>query len=210
MHHQYPSSFIQMKYQKIADQIIDLKNQDLALRDSLIEKRQLEQGYHKAMEELHNSNAKILNEIIDEIGYPTIEKVGPDAHDAAWLIIQHSISQPNFMKKCLQLLEDLVIQQKAKPIHLAYLSDRIATFEGRAQLYGTQFDWDENGELSPNAYDDLTKLNNRRKSIGLNTLEDQILVMRQQAKKENQIPPKDLRKRKIDFDLWRKKVGWIN
>jgi hypothetical protein len=42
----------------------------LALRDKLSE------GYNEEMKELNNKNAKILDEIIDTIGYPTIDKVG--------------------------------------------------------------------------------------------------------------------------------------
>lgn len=45
------------------------------------------------MEQLHNRNAKILNDIIEAIGYPTIDKVGKEASEAAWLVIQHSIGQ---------------------------------------------------------------------------------------------------------------------
>jgi hypothetical protein len=161
------------------------------------------------MEALHNDNAKMLNEIIDRIGYPTSDKVGKEASEAAWLVIQHSIAQPSFMKKCVKLLEKEVEQHKADPIDLAYLSDRIAVFEGKPQLYGTQFDWDENGELSPDPFDNLTKVNDRRRSVRLNTLDEQTQIMREQVKNENQTPPKDFEKRKQKYDQWRKIVGWL-
>lgn len=89
-----------------------------------------------------------------------------------------------------------VSENKADPKNLAYLTDRIAVFESKPQLYGTQFDWDENGNLSPNLFDDLIKVNERRKSIGLNTLEEQTEIIRIQAKNENQSPPTDIEKRK--------------
>ncbi len=113
------------------------------------------------------------------------------------------------MKKCVALLEEAVNNNMANPINLAYLADRIAVFEGKAQRYGTQFDWDKDGELSPNLYDDLNKVNQRRKSVGLNTLEEQIQLIREQAKSENQLPPKDSEQRKREYDAWRKSVGWI-
>jgi len=100
---------------------------------------------------------KILNDIIEKIGYPTVEKVGEEASEAAWLIIEHSIGQPNFMRKCAELLEKAVCENKASPINLAYLTDRITVFEGRSQFYGTQFDWDKNAELSANPFDNLYK-----------------------------------------------------
>ncbi|WP_027003020.1 DUF6624 domain-containing protein [Hugenholtzia roseola] len=197
-----------MDYKSITENIIDLKNADLALREKLVQSRQLSNGYNEEMKELHNRNAKILSNIVDKIGYPTIDKVGKEANEAAWLVIQHSVGQPEFMKKCAKLLEKAVSENKANPKSLAYLTDRIAVFEGKPQLYGTQFDWDENGNLSPNIFDDLTKVNERRKSIGLNTLEEQTEIMRKQVINENQSPPKDFEKRTQEIEQWRKSVGW--
>jgi hypothetical protein len=198
-----------MDYKSIAEKIIDLKNADLELRDKLIQNKQLGEGYSEEMEKLHGSNAKILNEIIDRIGYPTIDKVGKEASEASWLIIQHSIGHPNFMRKCVELLENAVGENKANPINLAYLTDRIAVCEGKPQLYGTQYDWDDNRELNPNLYDDLAKVNQRRQSIGLNSVEEQTAIMRRQAINENQSPPADPEKRKKEIDEWRRKTGWI-
>lgn len=198
-----------MDYKSIAEIIIDLGNNDLEFREKLVQKGQLGEGYNKGMEELHNRNAKVLNDIIDTIGYPTPDKVGKEASEAAWLVIQHSIGQPTFMRKCAALLEDAVRKNKVSPKNLAYLTDRIAVSEGKPQLYGTQFDWDVNGDLSPNLFDDLAKVDQRRKSIGLNTLEEQTLIIRRQAKNENQLPPADFEKRKKEIDEWRRKAGWI-
>jgi len=197
-----------MDYKSIAKKIIELKNADLALRDKLVQNGQLSGGYNEEMKELHNRNANTLNNIIDTIGYPTIDKVGKEANEATWLVIQHSIGQPKFMKKCAELLETAVNENKADPINLAYLTDRIAVFEGKPQLYGTQFDWDKNGNLNPNLFDDFTKVNERRKSIGLNTLEAQKEVIRKQAKNENESPPTDFEIRKQEIEEWKKKVGW--
>lgn len=113
------------------------------------------------------------------------------------------------MKKCRELLENAVGENKANPLHLAYLTDRIAVFEGKLQLYGTQFDWDEAGKLSPNSYDDLAKVNQRRTAIGLNALEDQTEMIRRRVEKENQSPPQDLQKRKLEMENWKRRVGWI-
>lgn len=55
------------------------------------------------MEKLHNRNAEVLNNIVDKTSYPTVDKVGEEASEAAWLVIQHSIGQPSFMKKCAEL-----------------------------------------------------------------------------------------------------------
>ena len=147
-----------MKHKSIAERIIELKNAYLTLRDKLVQSGLLSEGYNEEMMELHTKNAEILNGIVDTIGYPTIDKVGIEANEAAWLVIQHAIGQPTFMKKCVELLEIAVSKNEADPKNLAYLTDRIAAFEEKPQLYGTQFDWDDNGELSPNLFDDLSKV----------------------------------------------------
>ena len=199
-----------MNFPKIANLIIELKDADLRFREKLIKEKKLSEGYNNEMETLHIRNAEKLNEIIDEIGFPTIEKVGIDASESAWLIIQHSISKPVFMKKCLKLLENVAVENKAYEKNLARLTDRINVLEGKPQLYGTQLDWDENGDLSPNAYDDLTKVNFRRLKIGLNTIEEQTKLIRKQAKNENQTAPKNLHERENEMNIWKRKVGWIN
>jgi len=197
-----------VKYESISTKIIELKDDDLNLRNELIQSGELRDGYHRELEDLHNRNAEILDNIMDEISYPSIDKVGEEAHEATWLIIQHSIGQPDFMKKCAKLLEKAVFENEANPKHLAYFTDRIAVHEGKPQLYGSQFDWNEMGELSPQFFDDLIKVNRRRLAIGLNTLEDQTEIIRQIANDENQKPPLDFEKRKNQINEWRKSVGW--
>lgn len=126
-----------MNYSEVANEIIKLKNKDLELRQKLIEQKKLSHGYDLAMENLHISNAKKLNEIIDKVGFPTVEKVGIEASESAWLIIQHAISEPEFMKKCLKILENGIVENNNYEENLARLSDRIAVLEGKPQ-----FDWD--------------------------------------------------------------------
>jgi hypothetical protein len=192
-----------------AENIISLKNADLSLRERLIHDKQLYNGYSKEMEALHIRNAEKLHEIIDSIGFPTVEKVGKEANEAAWLIIQHAISQPEFMKKCLVLMQREMKQTLHELRQKAYLTDRIAVFEGKPQQYGTQFDWDDDGLLSPSPFDDLEKVNERRRYIGLNSLEEQTAVVRSQASIDNQTPPTDLTARRREIDLWKEKVGWF-
>lgn len=198
-----------MQFPKIAQQIIELKEDDLKVRDRLIQEGLLGKGYHKEMQAVHDKNAKTLAGIMKEIGYPTLDKVGEEASQAAWLVIQHAIAQVDFMKRSEKLLEAAVKEKRADPKNLAYLTDRIAFFEQKPQVYGTQFDWDEDGKLSPHPYDNLAKVNERRAAIGLNSLEEQTQLIRKQAEKEQELPPKNYQERKKEMLAWLKSVGWI-
>jgi hypothetical protein len=112
------------------------------------------------------------------------------------------------MKKCAKELEIAVNQNKADAKNLAYLLDRIAVLEDNPQLYGTQFDWNENGILSPNKFDNIIKVNQRRKSIGLNTLEQQTNIIGKRVRDEKQKPPTDFetRKQEMEKKCWMEKI----
>lgn len=200
---------MQRQYQHIAAQLIALQKADLALRQQLVENGQLWDGYHPEMAQLHNAHADVLDDIISVMGFPSIDKVGEEACDAAWLVIQHAIGKPDFMRRCKMYLQQAINEKQVSPTKLAYLVDRIAVFEGKKQLYGSQFDWDANGELSPNPIVNPEQVNERRKSLGLPTIEEQTNRIRMQAAQENQKPPVDLEAKKAQMDEWRKKVGWI-
>ncbi|TXF91050.1 hypothetical protein FUA23_04400 [Neolewinella aurantiaca] len=196
-------------YDEIGAEIIALKDADLQLRSRLMKSGRLNEGYDAEMNELHDANADALNEIIDSIGYPTTDKVGKEASEAAWLVIQHAIGKPDFLRKCARLLEEAVAAGDANPVGLAYLTDRIAVFEEQPQRYGTQFDWREDGQLWPQACDDLVLVDERRKAIGLNTLAEQTKLIRYQAEQENHSPPSDLTQRTQALREWKERVGWL-
>lgn len=193
----------------IADDLLDMQAQDLRLRKQLITAGTLFEGYHPEMEALHIRNARRLEEILDTIGWPTAGKVGQEANEAAFLIVQHAISLPDFQRKCLQLMGAAVEQglETAKPY--AYLYDRIRCNEGRPQRFGTQFDWDENGEMSPCTIEDPEGVNARRQACGLVPIEAATAAMRQQVIAEGGTPPADLGKRQQEIQSWRRRTGWI-
>ncbi|HCR49725.1 MAG TPA: hypothetical protein PLL64_13590 [Rhodothermales bacterium] len=191
-----------------AQKLLQLKREDDNLRQTLLDEGVLFEGYHAEMEALHNRNAVILGKIIDQIGYPSSEKVGEAASEAAWLILQHAIGSPELMRKGAVLLAQAVQEGRESPVKLAYITDRIAVFEGKPQHYGTQFDWDDRGELSPAPYDALEAVNQRRAAVGLCAIEEQTRLMRERATAEHQMPPQNHTERQATYERWRKRVGW--
>ncbi len=88
------------------------------------------------------------------------------------------------------------------------LDDRIRFFEGRPQRYGTQFDWDAEGNLSPGEVEDPQRLAERRLAVGLPPLEEQIKEARSRATSEGERPPADRRTYARAQDEWAARVGW--
>ena len=191
----------------ISQRLKDMAAADLRKRDELVAAGVLFDGYHPDMEELHIENAKELEAIIDDIGgWPHEGIAGAEGAEAAWLIAQHAISLPDFQRRVLGLLKENASQ--VPPVQVAMLEDRIRRFEGKPQLYGTQFDWDENGQLSPGAIEDEANVDLRRAKVGLNPLKDRIAEMRRRAETEGDKPPADIAKRRKDMENWAKKAGW--
>lgn len=189
-----------MNAQAYAAEIRAMAQEDLRVRDALAATGALFDGYHPDMARVHTRNAQRLDDIIQDIGlWPA------DAGEAAWLIVQHAIGLPDFQRRMLALMQ----QSNDVPAwQAAYLADRIRVLEGRPQIYGTQFDWDDAGELSPRPIENAESVNARRAAIGLCTIEDKTAQIRQHARAEGQTAPRDQAKRQKEADDWARKVGW--
>ena len=165
-------------------------------------------GYEPRMAQVHQRNARRLRRIIEFVGWPGSDLVGSDGAEAAWLILQHAISEPDLLRRTLPLITAAAREGKADPAHAAMLEDRIRFFEGRPQRYGTQLDWDAEGSLSPGEVEDPHKLAERREAAGLPPLEEHIEDARSRATAEGQRPPADYQAYAHARDEWAANAGW--
>ncbi len=188
--------------------LVAAARRDLDTRTRLAASGELFNGYHPEMEAVHDENAALLRRVFDDIGWPGRREYGDDGAGAAFLILQHAIGHPDLQRRGLTLLLDAIPEGQANPLDVAYLSDRISIFEGGAQTFGTQFDWDANGQLSPAAVRDPETLDERRASVGLPPMAETIAHMRADAAAEGDTAPADLAERRAAYDAWARKVGW--
>lgn len=196
--------------QKVLSKLLALKQRDEEMRARLVKEGTLFKGYAQEMEEVHLQNAKALQEIIDQHGWPGISLVGEDGVRAAWLVAQHAISNPAFQRRCLNLIKAAVKRGDVPPQQEALLTDRTRFNERKPQVYGTIFDWDENGEMSPWIVEDPESVEKRRAEVGLDSLEESIRQMREQTLKEGNKPPESYEARQREIEVWSTKVGWIS
>ncbi len=180
---------------------------DGRVRAELIATGELFQAYAPRMAEVHSRNARELARMIDQHGWLGKSLVGEDGAEAAWLILQHAIGDPELQRKCLPLLKEAVARSDVPPAHAAYLEDRICFFERRPQRYGTHFDWDENGQMSPYSLEDPERVDEYRRVVGLPPLEERIEEARKNTGEEPR--PADLKKREDEMRAWAKSVGWL-
>ncbi len=142
---------------------------DLSVRAHLAEIGELYGGYHREMRAVHRHNGARLREIIEEVeGWPGYRLVGPEGSEAAFLIAQHDVGNPQLVRRCRELYAAAVEIADADPRRLAYLDDRIRYLEGRCQRYGTHLGWNTEGELGPwPPVEDPARIDERRASLGL-------------------------------------------
>lgn len=147
---------------ELANELLEMARVDQEMRFKAIKDK-------KAWDDtIDHRNTARLKEIIKEIGWPTITRVGAEASHAAWLLLQHAYAEPDFMKECLGLMK-ISAEGDVAPANLAFLEDRLLTMDEKPQIYGTQFRRvDDKFEPFPIA--DPEHVDERRASMGMSTL----------------------------------------
>jgi len=126
----------------------------------------IKEDLQKRWQAIDASNLAELKTIISTCGWPTSKK----GSHSAWLLAQHADSDIVFQRHARDLLEVGLKNGTSSAQDLAYLSDRIATAEGRPQEYGTQFILSDRCHLEARPVDSPELVDRRRLSVGLQSL----------------------------------------
>lgn len=153
----------------LRDELLRMEVDDQAARVSA-PKNPTEIQALMAMDARHTSRMK---EIVAAYGWPGYSIVGKDASSAAWLLVQHADSDPEFQRRILTLIEPLVKSGEVKASHYAYLWDR--THE--PQRYGTQGRCVANGRWEPLEIETPSELDTRRTSLGMPTMAEYVKIV---------------------------------
>lgn len=185
---------------EIYAQIIERVQRDQAFARTLKNSKE----YSDEMRSIHEENARFLEEVLENISMDDLMASPKDIADGVFLIIQHAISMPTFMKKMYHLLTQV---SHPNNVYIAYLEDRIRSFERQPQLYGTQYDYNEQGLMTMYWCDgDITTINQRRKSIGLSSVDEN----EQRFIHQPQLSLNEAKKYIIDQHEWLVKSGWCS
>ncbi|MBV9747033.1 MAG: hypothetical protein JO099_24995 [Acidobacteriia bacterium] len=157
--------------EELRRELLTMRAEDMRIREELLESGELGGAYVPRMEAAHLCNAARLRELIAVHGWPDETLAGKDGAEAAWLIVQHAIGEPIFQREMLGLLHACARAKRIPLWHAAYLEDRIAMYEGRPQVYGTQWvDDPRDGHVRPWSIAEPDRVNELRASIGLGPL----------------------------------------
>jgi len=119
-----------------------------------------------------------LKKLFDQYGYLGYDKVGQVSSTNFWLLAQHADRHPSFQDSVLSKMKIEAEKGNASLTYYAYLVDRVKINTGQLQIYGTQMilNSTKTSFISMPTVDP-EKLNERRKSVGLPSIEDYIQTM---------------------------------
>jgi hypothetical protein len=115
-----------------------------------------------------------IREILATHGWPGISRVGPEAANAAFLLVQHTADNA-LQAEALGLMQAAPPGEVSLP-DLALLTDRVRVRQGLPQLYGSQFSAVD-GRWIADPIDDIAHLDERRASMGLPPMADYVRMI---------------------------------
>jgi hypothetical protein len=129
------------------------------------------------MREVDAANLARLKHIVHQDGFPTAEMVGLDGVNAAWLLVLHAGSDPDFQEQVLKLTTGHVRRGEVRTDQVAMLTDDLLAGRGEPQRYGTNFEM-RDGELKPAPIEDEANVEKLRRDVGLMSLANYACVIR--------------------------------
>src|SRR6516225_6501545 len=105
----------------VRSELLAMRAEDARVRQELLDAGELGGHYVPRMEAVHVKNAARLREIIAVHGWPAVDVAGQDGAEAAWLIAQHAVGEPDFQRRALILLSEGASLGRAPAWHAAYL-----------------------------------------------------------------------------------------
>ncbi|MFP3835622.1 DUF6624 domain-containing protein [Chryseobacterium sp. SIMBA_028] len=170
----------------MSDLIADMAYNDQKSQKDLIDAIKLHKG-KKTIDSLENvkkgifeKNCKICINILKDYGYPNYDLVSEETSNDYWLLIQHCDNDVKFQRQALKQLEKFSRIGKASVTNKAYLRDRVNKNLNKPQIYGTQVFRNKNGKYEAYSIQNNESVDERRKSVGLEPLQEYLDSMNNQ------------------------------
>jgi hypothetical protein len=122
-----------------------------------------------------SARTRRLQEIIARHGWPRVARVGKDAVQGAFLVVQHSPIH-EFQREILPQLEVIAKTGEIPAGEVALLTDRVLVNQGKPQRYGNSFLF-VNGRLVPHPVENMARLDELRASVGLPPIAEYIRLL---------------------------------
>jgi hypothetical protein len=144
------------------------------------------------MHAVDSANKIIVAKVLDKYGWLSAAQSSENASLALFLVIQHSDTKTQL--KYINSLKSATGKGVMNQKYYAYMLDRINSDIGKLQEYGSQVGISTTGKCYNYPIRDEPNVNNRRKKIGLGTMEE---YMKNQFNYNYVLPRHDLYKNRI-------------
>ena len=122
---------------------------------------------------VYRAHQSVLENVIDDFGFPGYDFLGKRGSQIFWLMVQHSDFDPDFQKRVLDSMYVEVLNNNANAQDYAFLTDRVNLNFDEAQIYGTQVTYDLiTGRAKCRNTKDPIDLDKRRAEIGLEPIDE--------------------------------------
>jgi hypothetical protein len=125
-------------------------------------------AHWKTINEKDSTNLIEIEKILNEKGWLGTDIVGEKGNRTLFLVIQHADLKTQEIY--LPMLKEAVQKGNAAPSNLALLEDRIAMYQGKRQIYGSQTWIDNTGKQYVFPLEDPDNVDKRRAEVGLGTM----------------------------------------
>jgi hypothetical protein len=120
-------------------------------------------------QQIAKENYSIMQQLLEEYGWPKYSMVGKIAADAPLLVINHHESD-SVRIKYLARIKQSCLDKEGSCMEYAKIQDRILVSEDKLQIYGMQFRYNAERNLEPFPIIDPEYVDQRRAEIGLEPL----------------------------------------
>jgi hypothetical protein len=164
----------------LSRELLERVRVDQAIRDTLVLRLQAGQPVDSSLSArlgaIDSANTTWLKAVVARRGWPGRSAVGPEASDAAFLIVQHAVQDSAFQAQALSLMERGVAKGEVRGADVAMLADRVAVHRGQPQRYGTQAKLLE-GRLVLDPIADSAHVDERRAALGMPPLREYVRLL---------------------------------
>lgn len=138
-------------------------------------------GYDKVSRKItitDSLNFFSIKKIFQQHGYPGYNLVDTVSSHNFWLLVQHADRHLDFQDSVVSQMKIEMEKENASQSDYAYLVDRVMINKGELQIYGSQMKLnDSSTSFEPKPVVEPSLLNERRKSVGLPSIEEYIDLM---------------------------------
>jgi len=153
----------------LADELRAMGTVDQEVRAGFGPESVADTAFMGRMARADSAHSRRLRELVEEHGWPRSSEVGPEAAEAAFLVVQHTPFE-DWQRSMLPHVERAVRAGDLDGQDFALLYDRVQVKAGHPQRYGTQLR-PEDGKLHLDSLEDTAVVDTLRAGLGMPPLD---------------------------------------